>query len=292
MIKKVLVALSISIALAAIAVIGVELTLRTAWGREKLADELEEIIEDQIPGSLEIGAIERYRFGHVVAKAIEFTSPDGETVIEVARAEARLALLPLLWGKLAFEGVRARGATVVIAPGRRALSTSIAETFKESEDAGGALDVDTGTMHFERTSLVLAMGKPRVRFDRLEGFARVIRPSGKKAKVRLDRVKGVWSLPDFPKLGPKREFHASGVVDVEAEPMVDVVVRACFDDGELPIALRLTPSRDVRLDYRPGEAGAIEFFLRLADRFSGDHVTVDEGEVDLGELAACGAISP
>ncbi|MBC7173919.1 MAG: hypothetical protein H5U40_15870 [Polyangiaceae bacterium] len=283
--------------LAFVAVLGVvatgafELWLRTDPGRDFLAGRLEKLLSNEVLGSLRIGRIDRYSLGTVVARDVDFLDPRGKAVIEIPEVELGIDLGALLSRTIRLEDARARDAVVTIAPGRHGKSTSIEETFAKQGPKEGEgppkFDIDTGTIHFDRTHLVLAMGDPRMRLDGLEGFVRVSRRGDRKVEVTLDRVEGAWSLPDTRMLDGAHRFHASGQVDGNSDPLLDLKLRACFRRGAVPMRLRYGSRTGAKLAYDAEEARLVGLAIRAVDLVAGGAVEAQRASVDVSHLDQC-----
>src|SRR5690606_19393881 len=92
--------LVVAVALGALSVGALELWLRTESGRERLGDRLEQLISREIRGSLRIGAIDRYSFGSVEAREVQFLDPRDEAVIHLPHVELGIDLVALASRKL------------------------------------------------------------------------------------------------------------------------------------------------------------------------------------------------
>lgn len=283
--------LASALALGTLGAGGLELWLRTERGRAFLAERLERALGRELRGSLRIGGIDRYDRASVVAHDVAFLDPRGQPVLELERVDLGLDLGALLSREARLRSAYARGVVVTLTPGEGGYSTSIEETFAGPPGRGGGggapFDVDTGTIHVEQASLVIAMGAPRVRFDELDGFVRVARKGHQAVKVRLDRIDGAWRLPGTRLLDEKRTFHATGRVDGDAEAVVDLTVRACFRRGEVPLRVRYGKSLGLRLGYDADDARLVGLALRAVDLVTGGTVEVTRASIDARALSAC-----
>jgi hypothetical protein len=269
----------------------IELWLRTPWGRDFLESRLERVLSHEIRGLMRIGGIDRYSFGTAEAHDVEFLDPRGEPVIQIPRAELGIDLGSLFSRTVRLEGARARHAVITIAPGHGGKSTSIEETFasgrpKRGGGGGPRIDIDTGAIHVEESSLVIAMGHPRFHIENLEGFVRVSRTGDRHARVRLDRIDGAWALPGLRLLDEAHPFHGSGRIDGNKDPVVDLSVRACFPRGEVPARVRFGQS-GFKFAYDADEARLVGLALRALDLIVGERVEAERSAVDVSHLKPC-----
>jgi hypothetical protein len=267
-----------------------ELWLRTPWGRDFLESRLERVLSHEIRGLMRVGAIDRYSLGTVEVRDLHFLDPRGEPVIQIPRAELGIDVGSLLSRKVRLQGARARHAVITIAPGHGGKSTTIEEAFasgRPASDGGGPrVDIDTGTIRVEASSLVIAMGHPRFVIENLEGFVRVSRSGNRQARVRLDRVDGAWALPNLRLLDEEHPFHGSGRIDGNRDPVIDLRLRACFTRGEVPARIQYGRS-GFRVAYDADEARLVGLALRALDLMVGERVEAERSDVDVSHVEPC-----
>jgi hypothetical protein len=132
---------------------------------------------------------------------------------------------------------------VRIAEGRDE-STTLEDGFADAPGSGGSLlswdTFDTRTMNLTGGSLLVDMGSPSVRIDRISGFVRVALSPDVPVRVELDRMRGTWHGPGAALLGAPR-FRATGLVRAKHDPVLRLRGRVCLDPP-MPFSLRLGSS--------------------------------------------------
>ena len=96
--RRVLAASAVLMVIVASAGVAFAMWLPSEGGRRFVASRLEQIISDQLPGSLRVGSIDALTPQGVRARDLVFTDPEGETVISVSRVEMAIDYAALAQG--------------------------------------------------------------------------------------------------------------------------------------------------------------------------------------------------
>jgi hypothetical protein len=167
---------------------------QTAKGRETAARFIEQLADDEIPGSMAIGRIESFGTPTIV-HGLQFRDPKGALVLEVDRAAIDFDLTAVLEGKLAFHGVKVNGGRVFIAiapNGRTTMEEALSAPAPEPDpDPHGGLHFAFRNIEVEGVQLMFK-GSPdeAYRIRGIQGTVDVLREETVGVRVIMTKVSG------------------------------------------------------------------------------------------------------
>jgi hypothetical protein len=254
----------------------------TTGGRRWVADKIEQIVSDNVPGSLKIG--ELVDLGPpLVAKDVRFFHPDGRVVLHCKDAEIVLDIMQALRGRLAFERAAVDGGRILLAmekDGRVALEAALSEPSKPGgppSDPHGGLHYALQSMHVQNFELQFkAAGAPSYTLHGVEGFVGVRRIESSGTYVTLEKVSAKRVEPGL--LGAKTALkQVDGWVHGKEKHVLHLDAATVIGSGSL----------DARVDMYDRKKTPIEVVIKQSQGTAGDMVSslLDLGSSLFGEDA-------
>lgn len=229
--------------------VAIALLTVTPFGRRWLADGIEGVVSEEIPGRIVIGELERVGTPTIVHE-LQFFHPDGRLVLRVERAEIDFDVAAAWDGKLAFDRATAEGGHLLISvdpDGRPSIEAALDFATHGVDPAPhGGLHYAMRDIHVERFELRLLLSKDasyhvhgvrgQVAIRReltsgtrveLRGISGVVREEVAGSKLRLARVDGwvhgkerkVLHLLAQTRIGDGRMRARVGLFDRERTPV-------------------------------------------------------------------------
>lgn len=167
---------------------------QTESGRRAAADAIARIIDDEIPGRMTIGRIERFGSPTIVHK-MQIRDPEGALVIEVDRAAIDFDLSRAFEGVFAFHGARVQGGRVFIAiapSGRTTLEEALsAKTPEPDPNPHGGLHFSFRNIEVEGVHLTFK-GSPddAYRVRGIRGKLDIFRENTVGARILMHKLSG------------------------------------------------------------------------------------------------------
>lgn len=278
-VKRVLSALCVAVAAAGLILIVTWLACaHTQRGRRWLADRIESVVTDNIPGRLSIGELVQVRWLSVRARDLRFLHPDGRCVLQVDHAMVEPSLWEAFQNGLTFRRVVVDGGNMLLSSdsdGRlsfEAVVSAPSSTEKQAASTGG-LHYDLRNMHIENFALQIELANDdRYRMSGVSGRVHVRRTDSPGTQVLLEDIEGKLA-PEIAgarlvakRLDARIDSDASNVADVHARVAVD-------GDDTLTLRVLYAPDKSekirVRVLAKEGtEATALTWLLHAAASFS------------------------
>ena len=253
----------------------------TESGRRWVANRLESVISDAIPGKIEIGQI--LDIGPpVVAKDVRFFHPDGRVVLLAKHAEIVLSLSHAVQGQLGFERAAVNGGFIVLSPdpdGRIAMEAAMNAPSKPGQpsDPMGGLHYALMSMHVENFEVVMKLAEQAdFKLKDVKGFVGVRRIETPGTRVTLDKISG--RLADEI-LGKKIELsEVNGWIHGKAKQIVHMDTVVKIGEGKLNARIEFfdrekTPAI-ISIRKATEEGDFVEGLLDLLDGIFGDALEV------------------
>ncbi len=248
--------------------------LRTDAGRRFAANRIEGLVTGALPGSMQIGQLERLGWLHPVIRDLRFFDPNGKEVLHLARADVDLSVGDLLRGQLGFERVYTQGGALLInvqPDGRTGLEAAFAEPSQPGDEKGGGLRYHLRNIHVDGLHATFQVS-PDQRFELrgVRGLVSVVRDATDGVRVDLQRISG--SLQRKLIGAPIRLTRADGWVHGGELHVLDLALRARVGDERLNAHLAYfdREKNSVKITLKPhgikGELGATG--LEVADWLS------------------------
>jgi hypothetical protein len=231
-------------------VVGIAISLvvltQTELGRRLLADGIEHVVSDEIPGWVEFGELERVGTPTVV-RNLQFFHPDGRLVLLVRRAEVDFDVGSAWSGKLAFDRARAEGGhlTISVDPdGRPSIEAALDfPTHGVDPDPHGGLHYAMHDIHVERFALRLLLAKgTRYHVDGVRGDVTVRRELTSGTRVEMSGVSGV--VREEVAGAKVRLLNVGGWVHGKEPKVLHLLARTAVDDGRLDAEVSLFDRND------------------------------------------------
>jgi hypothetical protein len=255
-------------------------TANTASGRRWIADRLEQAIDAQIPGRMEIGEITDVEWLAVRATDVRIFHKDGREVLHVERAYVEGDALEALQQRLTFRRVAANGGSILMTgdpDGRLSLEAAMAKPSAPNEpgDPERGLHYDMRNMHVEHFKVKSKLpGFGEIQMSNVSGVVHVWRLNTVGTRVRLQKMAGQLTQEVA---GTKVAMDRMEAIITGAEAKVaDVQVRLILDKSDkVTLRLQYAPkgSQKVKLqvlDKAGTQATTLTWLLHAAASFSGD----------------------
>lgn len=229
---------------------GAALYARTDHGRRVIANRLEHVVSEHIPGTMKIGRLDHVSLRSATVSDLRFLHPNGSLILRVKHASIDFDLGAALHRELVFKGARVNGGFLLIGaqPSGR---TGLEETFshahpKQTDDdrtpknrRGHYLRMQLRDLHVrDMTVAVRPSPKHPFHLERVSGVVAIEHLDTRGVRVRLDGISGDMPQPKF--LGKQLDIvSADGWVHGAEPHVIDLEVAARFGDGRL----------DARFDY-------------------------------------------
>jgi hypothetical protein len=250
------VAFGLGVLVVAIAISLVVLT-QTDSGRRLLADGVESVVSDEIPGWVELGELEHVGAPTVVHN-LQFFHPDGRLILLVRRAEVDFDVSGVWSGKLAFERARAEGGHLIISvdpDGRPSIEAALDfPTHGVDPDPHGGLHYAMHDIHVEQFGLRLLLSKGMsYHVDGVRGDVTIRRELTSGTRVEMSGISGV--VREEIAGAKVRLLNVGGWVHGKEPKVLHLVARTAVDDGRLDAELALFDRKDdaVELAITPVE---------------------------------------
>lgn len=225
--------------------------LHTEWGRERVRDSVERRVTDEIPGTLQLGAVRaidllgELGIATVAVESVSFREPHGAEVIVVDDATLAVDLAALLRGHLAFRRGTITGGMVLVHV-RNGVST-LERTFDhpDSEGTQPGMTIDLASLRVDDLRVVIQPDpNTEVVVDDVEGFVRIRRTDDTPGiVVELERIEGTVDQPSF--LGEHaRLTSVDGEIRGREAKVVDLRYVAHFLGGTLTGTFAFVPNTD------------------------------------------------
>jgi hypothetical protein len=293
------------IALALVAVVAsFRLHLETTIGRRGLADLLVAFIEAEIPGRMQIGAIESASSDRVVARDVRFATAGDQTVLELDHVVLDPALAEIFEQRtIGFESARIDGARLFMIDSSDGLL--LERAFDEPDRPGQpqsppSVFVHFDDVHFEHLDTIWRLSSaPRFRIDDVSGFMDFRTDERGDVVVRFDRLRGraqTRGMPIDVSMGIDEaagRIHASYArlavfdlqVDIAGSP-ARVALELRDRGGDLEIHAQIDPDGPslawlgaLGLDIGSDLAG-LPGNIELVDDLGSGELTAHRGDVD------------
>lgn len=265
--------------LAALLILVTPTLVWTAPGRRFVADRIETILSDQIPGFARIGVIERL-VSPTVVRDLEFFHPGTRRVLHIERAVVDIDFSAAFGGKLVFEHAEARGGTLSLwidPDGRSSLEGAFMSKTPDPESDFRYALRDIAVEHL-LVELDVTDGDPyRVREAR--GLVDIERMTTDGVRVDLNAISGHVS-PRFAGM-PVRLMRVDGWVHGKMPQVLKLWARTRVGDGKLNAQFNLF-DRDktpVEVSLQPIEGSSADLAALVA--YAGSQLSSDV-KVELG----------
>lgn len=252
----------------------------TAQGRRGVADGIEALVSDNIPGRLEIGELTQLRWGWLRARDVRFFHPDGRCVLHVVHAEVEPDLGDVWRKRLTFKRVAADGGKMLFTvdpDGRLSFEAAVSAPSQPGEvsSAGEGLHYGLRNMHVDNFSLEFKVfGDERYKLTRIRGTVHVWRIDTPGTRVKLQHISGTLT-PEVA--GAKlKALDIDGIVRGNAQTVADLHARIQVDgDDELALQVLYRPHQTEKvkvrvLDKEGVEATTVSWLMHAAAGFSAD----------------------
>jgi hypothetical protein len=272
------------LALALLALVVAWVGTSTAGGRRWLADRIEQAVNGQIPGRLQIGEITAVEGSALRATDVRFFHPDGREVLHVKRAYLEGDLIEALSQRLTFRRVAADGGSVLLSvdpDGRLSLEAAMDSPRKPGQpsDPKRGLHYDMRNMHVEHFKLRTKVdGFDDIQMSNVSGVVHVWRLNTVGTRVRLTDISGSIT-PEVA--GAKLAVRWLEAIITGAEAVVaEARMRLAVDkDSTLSLRLQYAPEGKHKLKIRVvdkdgTEATTLTWLMHAAASLSGD-ISVD-----------------
>jgi uncharacterized protein involved in outer membrane biogenesis len=172
----------------------VAIAANTDWGRRRLADGLEKLVSDNIPGKMLIGRLERVGMLKLLIRDLEFIHPNGTTVLHLDEADVDVDAAAMLRGRLAFHRAAVSGGQILFEPepdGRVSLEAAVDSKTPGSGNPEDGFHYDMRSIHVQNLNVVLRLAKEEVlRLRNTRGFVAIWRETTPGVRVRLEAIEG------------------------------------------------------------------------------------------------------
>jgi hypothetical protein len=236
-------------------VITLVLLTQTERGRRLLADGIERIASDEIPGWMKFGELERVGTPTIV-RNLQFFHPDGRLVLLVKRAEVDFDLAAVWAGKLAFDVAKAEGGHLLISvdrDGRPSIEAALDfPTHGVDPDPHGGLHYALREIEVEDFELRLRLSKDAsYHVHGVRGQVTIRRELTSGTRVELRGISGV--VREELAGSKLRLMHVDGWIHGKERQVMQLRARtkvgdgrmnakvALFDRDETPVEIDLTP---------------------------------------------------
>jgi hypothetical protein len=259
----------------------VTIAANTDWGRRRLADGLEQLVSDNIPGKMLIGRLERVGMLELLIRDLEFIHPDGTTVLHLDEADVDVDAAAIFRGRLAFHRASVSGGRILFEPqpdGRLSLEAALDSKSPGSGDPAGGFHYDMRRIHVQNLNVVLRLsGQEVVRMRDTRGFVAIWRETTPGVRIRLERIEGQL---DRTLLGADVKLRqADGLVRGKDKRLIDLQLQLLVADkplvGQLAVSERERPPADLTLRTDGSvETSLVAMGLKLGSWFT-DAVRVE-----------------
>jgi hypothetical protein len=261
--------------------IGTFVFVQTEPGRRVLADAIERIASDAIPGKMTIGSIESVGWFEPIVRDLRFFHPDGGLILHAKRAAIDLDVTALLHGELAFHRARVEGGYLLIAAqpdGRTGLEATFDDGVPSKPDErDDYLHMQMRSIFVDDMTTVFRPSKDHTfRLRNVQGFVAISHVDTPGAQVRLDRIAGELETPKF--LGEHLTItHADGWVHGKEKQVIDLDLETQLGSGELdghlayydrkktPVELELDPKEGLLPQLSTAAVEAQSWFTDTID---------------------------
>jgi hypothetical protein len=270
------------IALACIgATVALTIAANTDWGRRRLADGLEQLVSDNIPGKMLVGRLERVGMLELLVRDLEFIHPDGTTVLHIDEADVDVDAAAMFRGRLAFHRASVSGGQILFEPepdGRLSLEAALDSKTPGSGDPTGGFHYDMRQIHVQNLNVVLRLSKEEVlRLRDTRGFVAIWRTTTPGVRIRLERIAGQL---DRTLLGADMKLReTNGLVRGKDERLIDLELKLLVADkqlsGKLSVSERRRPPAELTLrSDGSAESSLVAMGVKLGSWFT-DAVRVE-----------------
>lgn len=260
----------------------------TESGKRWVADRIETVVSDEIPGTLRVGHISEIG-PPLLAEDVRFFHPDGRLVLLAKRAEVELNMLEAVQGRLGFDRASVVGGQIVLSPdpdGRVAFEAAVDKPSKPGEpsDPTGGLHYALQSMHVEDFEVIFKVSDAAdFRLHDVEGFVGVRRIETSGIRITLERIRGRLE-PEF--LGKRTELsEVTGQIHGKVEHVLRMNTAVRIGSGSLQAKIdyydrEKTPVTIV-ISKAKGEGDFVAGVLDFADGLLGESIEVKvEGDDD------------
>ena len=157
---------------------------------------IEQLVSDNIPGSLVIGAIDGIDWNRIRAHDVRILHQDGRTLLLVRNAEVEPDWTEALHGRLGFRSAAADGGFMVMSmdPDDRLSFEAAVDAPTppgEPSDPNGGLHYALRSMHVQNFNVMLKFSKDfDYQIQKVEGYVGVLRIDTPGVEVVLERLRG------------------------------------------------------------------------------------------------------
>lgn len=261
--RRVLGAAAAATTILAAAALALALWLPSEGGRRFVASRLEEIISDQIPGSLSVGAIDTLTTQGVRAREVVFRDPEGETVIAVDRVEMAIDYAALARGTFHSPRCFASGALVMLstdAQGR----LRIDRTFEGPPGGPGPTGRDLVALENlvarDVDVQIRISDAPRTRIHASSAVLQIRAPEGGDALLSADGIHATARI-DAPAPIDLRIARGTLRLDGSAAERAQLVLPSHLGDAEVDVRVDIrsdaSESMSVAVTLRPHGLGGL-----------------------------------
>lgn len=248
--RNVLIGVSVLLALVVGLSISLVLVTQTERGRRLLADGVEHVVSEEIPGWVKFGELERVGTPTVV-RNLQFFHPDGRLILLVQRAEVDFDLSSAWSGKLAFDRARAQGGHLIISvdpDGRPSIEAALDfPTHGVDPDPHGGLHYAMRDIHVERFALLLRLSKGMsYHVDAVRGDVTIRRELTSGTRVEMSDVSGV--VREQVAGAKVRLLNVDGWVHGKERKVLQLLARTKVDDGHLDAKIGLYDRKETPVE--------------------------------------------
>lgn len=185
------------LAMFAVAAIAFAVFIRSGRGRAFAATRIEQLVSENIPGSMTIGSLEEFGPERVIARDVRFYHPNGSLVLHAKHAEVVPDLSMALHGQLGFERAAVDGGFILLAfdpDGRLGMEAAVNAPSKPGEPSvpGGGFHYSLRSMHVQNFTTIFRPSQSQT-FKLLDttGFVGVRRIETEGVRLQFERIAGV-----------------------------------------------------------------------------------------------------
>ena len=249
--------LLVSLALLLGVVVASTLLTQTERGRALIADGVERIASDEIPGWMKFGELERVGTPTIV-RNLQFFHPDGRLVLLVERAEVDFDLGAIWSGKLAFDAAKAEGGHLLISvdpDGRPSIEAALDfPTHGVDPDPHGGLHYAMREIEVDHFTLRLLLSKDAsYHVHGVKGNVTIRRELTSGTRVELRGISGV--VREELAGSKLRLMRVDGWIHGKERQVLQLLARARVGDGRMnaKVALFDREKTPVEVDLTPIE---------------------------------------
>jgi hypothetical protein len=242
---------------------GLALYLSTDHGQRRLADALERLVSDQIPGTMKIGQLERFGLFEPVVHELEFIDSKGARVLRLQRAEVDIDVGHMLRGRLGMHRAAVSGGEIVFEPqpdGRTSLAAALDSATPGSGNPEDGFHYDMRSIHVQGLAVrVRVAGADAVTLRNTRGFVSITRETTPGVQIRLERIRGDF---DQKLLGADVELlQADGEVRGKNKRLVDMQLKLRISDSKMAGRMTVHERKRLPVELELDTDGGVETSL-------------------------------